>query len=72
MRLRRRLGLTQVEFGRLMGVSGQAVLNWERKGSRVRMRSANLAALAGIHKIGKREARRRLEGIGRVRKHGRN
>ena len=33
VRLRRRLGLTQVEFGRLMGVSGQAVLNWERKGS---------------------------------------
>ena len=67
-RLRRRLGLTQVEFGSLLGVSGQAVLNWERKGSRVRMRSANLAALAGIQRIGKREARRRLEGMGRVRK----
>ena len=67
-RLRHRLDLTQVEFGRLMGVSGQAVLNWERKGSRVRMRSANLAALARIQKIGKREARRRLEGIGQDRK----
>jgi len=71
VRLRRRLGLTQVEFGRLMGVSGQAVLNWERKGSRVRMRSANLAALAGIQKMGKREARRRLEEVGQVRKRGR-
>ena len=69
-RLRRRLGLTQVEFGRLLGVSGQAVLNWETKGGRVRMRSANLAALAGIQKIGKREARRRLEKMGRVQKHG--
>jgi DNA-binding transcriptional regulator YiaG len=69
-RLRHRLGLTQVEFGKLLGVSGQAVLNWERKGSRVRMRSANLAALAGIQKIGKREARRRLEGIGQGRKLG--
>jgi DNA-binding transcriptional regulator YiaG len=68
VRLRRRLDLTQVEFGSLIGVSGQAVLNWERKGSRVRMRSANLAALAGIQKIGKREARRRLEGIGQGRK----
>ncbi len=68
VRLRRRLALTQVEFGRLLGVSGQAVLYWERKGSRVRMRSANLAALAGIQKIGKREARRRLEGTGQVRK----
>jgi DNA-binding transcriptional regulator YiaG len=70
VRLRRRLALTQVEFGRLMGISGQAVLNWERKGSRVRMRSANLAALAGIQKMGKREARRRLEGMGQGRKRG--
>ena len=70
VRLRRRLDLTQVEFGRLMGVSGQAVLNWERKGSRVRMRSANLAALAGIQTVGKREARRRLEEMGQGRKRG--
>jgi DNA-binding transcriptional regulator YiaG len=68
VRLRRRLALTQVEFGSLVGVSGQAVLNWERKGSRVRMRSANLAALAGIQKIGKREAHRRLERMGQGRK----
>jgi DNA-binding transcriptional regulator YiaG len=72
VRLRRRLALTQVEFGRLLGVSGQAVLNWESKGSRVRMRSANLAALAGIQKIGKREARRRLERMGQRRKRGRD
>ena len=71
VRLRHRLALTQVEFGRLMGVSGQAVLNWERKGSRVRMRSANLAALAGIQKMGKREARRRLEEMGQGRRRGR-
>ena len=72
VRLRRRLALTQVEFGRLMGVSGQAVLNWERKGSRVRMRSANLAALAGIQTMGKREARRRLEEMDQGRKRGKD
>ena len=72
VRLRHRLALTQVEFGRLMGVSGQAVLNWERKGSRVRMRSANLAALAGIQKMGKRESRRRLEEMGQGRKRGKD
>jgi DNA-binding transcriptional regulator YiaG len=66
-RLRHRLDLTQVEFGKLLGVSGQAVLNWESKGGRVRMRSANLAALAGIQGIGKREARRRLERMRQVR-----
>jgi len=70
VRLRRRLGLTQVEFGKLLGVSGQAVLNWEGKGGRVRMRSANLAALAGVQKIGKREARRRLDRMGQGRKRG--
>ena len=69
-RLRRRLDLTQIEFGTLLGVSGQTVLNWEGRGSRVRMRRGNLAALAGIQKIGKREARRRLEGMGRARKRG--
>jgi DNA-binding transcriptional regulator YiaG len=66
-RLRHRLELTQVEFGKLLGVSGQAVLNWESKGGRVRMRSANLEALAGIQGIGKREARRRLERMRQVR-----
>ena len=70
VRLRRRLDLTQVEFGSLLGVSGQAVLNWEGKGGRVRMRGANLVALAGIQRIGKREARRRLERLGQVRKRG--
>ena len=70
VRLRRRLDLTRVEFGKLLGVSGQAVLNWESKGSRVRMRSANRTALSGIQKIGKREARRRLEKMGQVRKRG--
>jgi DNA-binding transcriptional regulator YiaG len=59
--LRRRLGLTQMQFGTLLGVSGQAVGQWESKGGRVRMRSATLAALAGIQDIGRREARRRLQ-----------
>ena len=27
--LRKRLGLTQVQFGKLAGVSGQSVVNWE-------------------------------------------
>ena len=60
-RLRRRLGLTQVEFGKLLGVSGQAVTQWAAKDGRVRMRRTTLAALAGIQHMGKREALRRLE-----------
>jgi DNA-binding transcriptional regulator YiaG len=61
--LRRRLGLTQVQFGTLLGVSGQAVGQWESKEGRVRMRRATLGALAGIQHIGRREARRRLESM---------
>ena len=64
--LRRRLGLSQVQFGRLLGVSGQAVGQWETKSGKVRMRSATLIALAGIQFIGKREALRRLETMAEV------
>lgn len=62
-KLRRRLGLTQVQFGRLLGVSAQAVIQWAAKDGRVRMRQKTLAALAGIQSIGKREALRRLEAM---------
>ncbi|HEY3382635.1 MAG TPA: hypothetical protein VGK32_12750 [Vicinamibacterales bacterium] len=59
--LRARLGLTQTQFGQLLGVSGQAVVQWASREGRVRMRTTTLAALARIQNIGKREARRRLE-----------
>jgi len=60
-RLRARLGLTQAQFGQLLGVSGQAVVQWASREGRVRMRTTTLAALARIQNIGKREAWRRLE-----------
>lgn len=62
--LRQRLGLTQVQLGKLLGVSGQAVVLWEAKEGRVKMRPSTLAALAAIQGIGKREAYRRLEAMG--------
>ena len=40
--------------------------DWERKGGRLRTRGANLAAVAGIDDW-QREARLRLEGMGRAR-----
>ncbi len=61
--LRARLGLTQVQFGKLLGVSGQAVVQWARRQGRVRMRKTTLTALAGIQNIGKREVWRRLEAM---------
>jgi DNA-binding transcriptional regulator YiaG len=59
--LRARLGLTQVEFAKLVGVSGQAVYQWERGEGRLRLRHATRQAIADIKNIGAREARRRLE-----------
>ena len=59
-KLRARLGLTQARFGRLLGVSGQAVVQWASKDGRIRMRQTTLSALAEIQNIGKREAWRRL------------
>src|SRR5512139_3684200 len=61
--LRARLGLTQAQFGKLLGVSGQAVVQWGSREGRIRMRQRTLSALAGIQTIGKREAWRRLEEI---------
>ena len=60
-KLRARLGLTQAQLGKLLGVSGGAVVQWASKEGRIRMRKTTLSALAGIQNIGKREAWRRLE-----------
>ena len=59
--LRERLGLSQADFGKLAGVSGQSVYNWER-GSSV-PRKAQLVVLAGLRSLGKREAQERLSQV---------
>lgn len=59
---RRRLGLSRDKFGKLLRVSGQSVLAWE--GGRAKPREAAKAALVAVRKLGKREARERLQIIG--------
>ncbi len=59
--LRRRLKLSQQDFGRLAGVSAQAVLGWEKGKSSPRAEAK--AELVELRRIGVREARRRLEEI---------
>lgn len=56
---RSRLGISQTELGMLLGVSAQTVYNWE-SGS-TRPRNAQLAKLATLRGIGKREVGERLE-----------
>ena len=59
--LRARLGLSAPELARLVGVSDQTVYNWELK--KTAPRKQQLATLATIRALGKREARGRLEAI---------
>ncbi|HEY0975035.1 MAG TPA: helix-turn-helix transcriptional regulator [Solimonas sp.] len=60
--LRTRLGLTMDEFGKLIGVSGQSVYNWER--AKVRPRATQIAAIAELRSLGKKAARAKLEAMG--------
>jgi DNA-binding transcriptional regulator YiaG len=57
--LRSRLGLSAPELARLVGVSDQSVYNWELK--KTVPRKEQLATLATVRSLGKREARRRLD-----------
>jgi DNA-binding transcriptional regulator YiaG len=59
--LRRRLGLSAGDLGRLLGVTGQSIYNWEAK--KATPRAAQLAALAALRGVGKREVKRRLEAL---------
>jgi len=56
---RSRLGLSAIDFGRLLGVSAQTIYNWEHEVACPR--SEQLGKLAAIRGIGKREAGERLK-----------
>lgn len=58
---RKRLGLSAEDFGLLVGTSGQAVYHWEAGKSKPRAK--NLAAIAALRTIGKREVAARLEAL---------
>jgi DNA-binding transcriptional regulator YiaG len=51
---RSRLGLSAADYGKLVGVSGLTIYNWEHGASRPR--KVQLAALVAVRGIGKREA----------------
>ena len=56
--LRKKLGLSAAEMGQLIGVSAQSVYHWESGKSRPR--AAQLAAIAAVRGLGKREVAARL------------
>ena len=60
---RQRLGLSAANYGKLVGVTGQTIYSWEQETARPRRQQvARIAALRGI---GKRQALARLEQMSR-------
>lgn len=59
--LRRRLELSASDFGRLIGASGQSVYGWEAGSTHPRARQ--VAAIAAVRSLGKKEARQRLAAL---------
>jgi len=58
--LRRKLGLSQEAFAKLVGVSPNAVYQWERKSGMLRLRSKTQAAVMSVRELGAREAKAKL------------
>lgn len=58
--LRARLGLSAEDFGKLAGVSGQSVYNWESE--KTVPRRSQLQSLARLRGLGKREVTKLLSG----------
>jgi len=56
---RKRLGLSAADYGRLVGVTGQSIYSWEQETSRPRKQQ--VARIAAIRHLGKKEARARLD-----------
>ena len=61
---RKRLGLSASDYGKLVGVTGQSVYKWEQEATRPR--AQQVAALATLRRMGKREALARLDELAKV------
>ncbi len=66
--LRKKLGLTQEELGKLTGVSLGGVRAWERQQGMLNLKDASKAAIIAIKGMGKVEARKRLDAMKPVKK----
>lgn len=62
IRLRKKLGITEVELALLIGVTAVTVSRWENAKNPIRL--SNKKKIAELRKVGRREARKRLMGIG--------
>ena len=61
--LRKKLGISQTELGKLVGVSLSAVVQWEKKTGVLKLRDTTKKALMSIRGMGRTEARIRLDEV---------
>jgi len=58
-----RLGISAENYGKLIGVSGVTIYKWEHDTSSPR--KAQLVALAAVRGLGNRQAKKRLDQVGK-------
>jgi len=58
--LRKKLRLSQAEFGRLVGTTTHAVYLWEKKDGQLSLRDKTKAAILSVKGLGAREAKEKL------------
>jgi DNA-binding transcriptional regulator YiaG len=62
--LRKKLRLSQADFGKLLGATPHAVYLWEKKLGALNLRDKTKAAILSIRGLGAREAKEKLKEIG--------
>lgn len=70
--LRKKLRLSQADFGKLVGATTHAVYLWEKKVGALNLREKTKAAILSIRGLGAREAKEKLAEIGKKLKKGRS
>jgi len=63
--LRNKLRLSQADFGKLVGTTTHAVYLWEKKIGALNLRDKTKAAILSIRGLGAREAKEKLEELGK-------
>ena len=63
--MRRKLGLSQEAFAQLVGVSPNAVYQWEHKSGMLRLHANTRAAVMSVRELGAREAKAKLAEMGK-------
>jgi DNA-binding transcriptional regulator YiaG len=63
--LRKKLRLTQADFGKLLGTTPHAVYLWEKKIGALNLRDKTKAAILSVRALGAREAKEELAELGK-------